>query len=246
MSETLSLEIKTPPAGADKPVTADPNRPAWLPEKFKTPEEMATAYSELEKKQGSTLPTVDLSTTDAAKAALTAQGFDFTKLSDEYTTNGKLTEESMAALKAKGFTEQHVNQFVEGQKAIARENTSSVFSAVGGEERFSKLMEFAPNAFSPAEVEAYNAAVKSGNYDTVKLMLAGLNTKFEKAFGKDAQLTTGRPPAQTVDKYENFQDYRNALKDPKYNIDSHYRQKVDEKLARSDFFKSRMSRSKGV
>jgi len=240
MSATTTLEIKTPPTGPDAPPKVDDNRPAWLPEKFKTPEEMANAYKELETKQ-STPPTADLSTTDAAKTALTAQGLDFAKLSAEYTANGKLADESMTALKAKGFSEAQVKQFIDGQNAIAEKNTNEVQSAVGGKERFDKLMEFAPNALTPAERESYNKAVETGDYGTVKLMLQGLNVKFEKAFGKDATLASGKHPETAVDEYSGFSEYRTAIRDPRYKTEPHYRALVDAKLARSSFVKQKTS-----
>lgn len=245
MSDALKIEIKSPVTTDTKPAVppvVDPNRPAWLPEKFKTAEDFAAAYVELEKKQTVTPPaTTDLSTADAAKAALASQGLDFQKLSNEYTSDGKLSADSMAALKAKGFTEAQVAQFVSGQEAIARENTKSVQDAVGGAERLKSLMEFAKTAFSVNEVKAYNEAVNGGNYDTAKLMLQGLNVQFEKTFGKDGNLTTGGIPNTKVDMFENFQDYRNSLKDPRYQKDRNYRDAVDAKLARSTFFKSKSS-----
>ena len=241
-----SITITTPPAAADKPVVADPNRPAWLPEKFKNPEEMAAAYSELEKKQTTAPAAADLTSTDAAKTALAAQGLDITKLTTEYTANGKLSADSMAALSAKGFSEAQVKQFIDGQEAIARENTKGVFDSVGGKDRFDKLMQFAKTELTVSEQNAYDAAARSGDFAAVKIMLAGINTKFEARYGKDANLTQGNPPAGIVDAYESFADYRNALRDPRYKTDPHYRSKVDAKLERSSWVTGAISSRKGV
>ena len=49
-SQAASIDVKN---AAEK---AAENRPAWLPEKFKTPEDMAKSYVELEKKLGTTKP----------------------------------------------------------------------------------------------------------------------------------------------------------------------------------------------
>lgn len=38
------------PAGATPPPPADPNRPAWLPERFQKPEDLAKSYTELEQR----------------------------------------------------------------------------------------------------------------------------------------------------------------------------------------------------
>lgn len=42
----------TPPVDDTPPVSADSDRPEWLPEKYKTPEDLAKAYKELESKLG--------------------------------------------------------------------------------------------------------------------------------------------------------------------------------------------------
>jgi len=240
LSDTLTLQVSTPPSTADAPAAAaDPNRPAWLPTKFKSPEDMAAAYSELEKKQGVTPPVTNLSTTEAATTALKDKGLDFAKLTEEYSANGKLTDASMAALTEKGFTTDQVKQFIDGQEAKSREHYADVANSVGGKERFDKLQEFAVKTFSADEVAAYNEAVKGGKYATVKLMLKGLNTQFESTFGKDGKLTTGGAPQIVADVYENFQAYRNAMGDARYEADRNYRRDVDAKLARSTFYKGK-------
>lgn len=51
--EPETPEAVTPEAAAETPIeaapTADPDRPSWLPEKFTTPEALATSYGELER-----------------------------------------------------------------------------------------------------------------------------------------------------------------------------------------------------
>lgn len=239
--ETTSLTIKALPTGVDAPPVKDETRPAWLPEKFKTAEEFAASYTELEKKLGTgDTKTTDLSSTEAATAALKAKDLDFTKLSDEYFANqGKLTDATMASLKEKGFSEDQVKQFVEGREAIARENSKGVFEAVGGQDRFNTLQNYAAAKFTPAEIEAYNKAVGVGDYATVKLMLQGLNTKFVAEFGSDGNRTSGGTSTTVADVYENFQAYRNAMKDPRYSNDRNYRKAVDAKLERSTFFRAK-------
>lgn len=62
MGQTFSSHtVVSAPTGPDAPVTPEPvktaqDRPQWLPEKFKSPEDMAKAYSELEKKQSAAAP----------------------------------------------------------------------------------------------------------------------------------------------------------------------------------------------
>jgi hypothetical protein len=247
------VEVQSAPTGAAAPTkegNQDPNRPAWLPAKFKSAEEMATAYTELEKKQGAsgneggnkdTTPSssLKLDTTETATAALQAKGLDFTKLSNEYMAEGKLSDASQAALKEKGFTSEQVNQFIEGQKAVAERNSTEVFNSVGGKERFNALQSFATQVMTPAEIKAYNDAVTSGNYASVKLMLKGLNSQFEAKFGRDGKLTTGAAPNTKPDVFDSFAEYRQAIKTPEYKNNPVHRKAVEDKIARSTFYKGK-------
>ena len=57
MSETITItEAETGPEAPQEEAPQDnqpSERPEWLPEKFKTPEDLAKSYSELEKKLSS-------------------------------------------------------------------------------------------------------------------------------------------------------------------------------------------------
>ena len=230
-----TVTVTTPVAGPIAPIVPDPTRPAWLPAKFKTAEEFAASYTELEKKIGT-----QVITPAAIDAALKDKALDLNKLSAEYLANGKkLTDATMATLKEKGITAEQVQQVINDRETAAAASTKLVHDSVGGTERFNQLQQFAAASYNADEIKAYNAAVTNGDYTTVKLLLQGLNTKFEAAYGKDGKLLGGGAPAQTVDNYENFQEYRNALADPKYKTDRNYREKVDKKLERSTFFKQK-------
>src|SRR5690606_27809848 len=85
----------------------DPQRPAWLPEKFSSPEDLAKAYAELESKLGgqkkeetpATPPTKE-----EAEKAVSEAGLDMAALSKEYAELGGLSEDTLKALEAKGIT----------------------------------------------------------------------------------------------------------------------------------------------
>jgi hypothetical protein len=242
-----TITITTPVTGSEVPVTpvADPNRPAWLNEKFKTPEELATAYTELEKKLGAGTQTPppekagDLSTTAAATEALQAKGLDFKKLSDEYIKDGKLSDTTMTELTGKGFTQEQVSQFIAGQEAVAKAFTTDIHNSVGGEEKFNKLVEFA-RTLTPAEINAYNKAVESGDAAGLKLVLAGIKTQFDTKMGVDPKLTNGNNAASGAsDVFANMGEYNTALRDPRYGKDANYRKSVDTKLERSNFYKQK-------
>ena len=51
--QVAAMEAAQNPEAAPEPAPSEPDRPDWLPEKFKTPEDLAKSYGELEKKLGS-------------------------------------------------------------------------------------------------------------------------------------------------------------------------------------------------
>lgn len=243
------IVIKDAPTGSDAPVvtpgtpttpvTPDPNRPAWLPANFKTAEDFAASYKELEKKVGQppapvATPAADLADPVKAAAALTAQGIDMKALSDEYAKDGKLSDTTLATLTAKGFTADQVNSYIDGQKAVAEKNSTDVFNSVGGEETFRKIVEFATATMTASEVDAYNKAVNSGDYPTLKLILAGVKTKYDTKMGIEPKITAGEvKDGGNAGSYESHDAYMQDLKNPEYNKNPIFRNGVDAKLARS-------------
>ena len=149
-----------------KPAPAT-ERPAWLPEKFATVEEMAKAYGELESKLGAQKDPVKpaeapaVTEADAQKIVADA-GLDFSVLSTEVARDGKLSEASTKALLAKGIPQAVIDAHVEGLQASAQLTLTTAYAAVGGEEAFKGVAEWAATNADPAQVDTYNALLESG------------------------------------------------------------------------------------
>jgi hypothetical protein len=221
--------------------TPPEDRPQWLPEKFKSPEDMAKAYSELEAKLGQAKP-VDPPAADPAatppadpQAALADKGLDLQDFSSEFAQKGELSTESYEKLAKAGYSRQIVDQYIEGQRAVAARFETDIMSEVGGSEKYSEITTWAKANLTPQEIAAYNTAVSSGNADQAKLAALGLGAKFEKANGSDPQrLLGGQSSGNTSDVYESVAELKEAMKDPRYKNDPAYRAKVQSKLGRSN------------
>jgi hypothetical protein len=98
----------------------DDLRPEWLPEKFKSPEDLAKAYSELEKRQGQQPQQAQQSTVadESARQAVEQAGVDFDALSDEWANNGELAPDSYDKLEKSGIPRALVDSYIEGQQQI--------------------------------------------------------------------------------------------------------------------------------
>ena len=218
------------------------DRPAWLPEKFKSAEDMAKAYSELEGKLGAqsgdipAVPAADaVPPSEEVEAALANGGLSLTEFSTEYDTKGSLSPESYAKLAAAGFDKALVDSYVAGQEAKASLHTADLKSTAGGAEAYEKMVNWAKASMTPAEVDAYNLSVSSTNVDAAKLAISGLKSRYEAANGREPKLHMGGNTASDSNVYESRTEITTAMKDPRYAKDPAYRQKVIDKVQRSKF-----------
>jgi len=218
-------------------------RPEWLHDKFKSAEDMAKAYNELEKKftQERMSPKEEVAVDNAeesqpeeVKEALEEVGLDFDAMSHRYAENGnEYSEEDYAALEAQGISKEMANQFAEGQTAKAELLEYKVYSAVGGKESFEKLQEWAGSSLSEKEAEIYNQATESGDADTIIGAVKGLQARFANEYGSSGEPLSGKASASAPDKYDSVFQLREAMSDPRYKNDSAFRAQVEQKLSRS-------------
>lgn len=227
------------------PVEPDADRPAWLPEKFKTPEDMAAAYTALSAKLGSTDAPATPDTTDdatpkdadsldAARKTVAEAGLDFDALAATYAEAGVLGEADYAALEAAGIPKDIVDGFIAGQVAVADNLRNAAFGIAGGEEAYTSMVTWAQANMSPAEISAFNQTVGGTNADQVKFAVSGLKARYEQVNGTDPSLLGGGLSGAVDDTFANWHQVKTAMKDPRYSKDAQYRQGVEAKLGRSN------------
>lgn len=219
-----------------------PERPDWLPEKFKSAEQMAEAYAQLEQKMGSgnqeqaeetsETPPPRANATEVVEA-LDNVGIDFDSLQQEYNEQGGLSETAYNALEEKGFSKDLVDTWIKGQEASNAEYQSAVYNTVGGEESYREMITWAADNMSPQEIAAYDRAVDSGDLDMVKLAVSGLQQKYQAVEGSDPSLIGGQSANSTGGTYDSWAQVTTDMRDPRYESDPAYRQQVTSKLGRS-------------
>lgn len=224
------------------PAPAEPERPSWLPEKFKTVEDFAKSYSELEAKLGTPkapekAPEGEAPTPPVPEAQKAAEkaGVDMAKYSTEYDTNGKLSDESYATLAERGFDKATVDTYIAGQQAIADRYQDAAFATAGGKDALTQMNTWAQANLTPAEVASYNKAVTSGDVGMMQLAVSGLKARYAADNG-----TEGRPviPNTSTAKAGGFvthTEMTTAMKDPRYRKDPDYRREVERRVAESTF-----------
>jgi len=242
MAETI--EIKQEETTSEKPVEENvtQSKPEGLPEKFNSVEDLAKSYSELEKKLGDNkeAPKEEAPKTetkndlDIAEKAVESAGLNMETLSSEYAEKGELDAKSYDALEKAGIPKDYVNQFIEGQKAIADQQATSIKDMVGGADAYSDMSNWAADNMSEEEKTAYNTAVNSNDIETAKLAVVGLKAKFEKANGNEPNLVEGKGTITGQDGYRSWAEVTAAMGDDRYSKDPAYQAMVQDKLAKSD------------
>ncbi len=240
-----TVEIKQEETTSEKPVEENvtQSKPEGLPEKFNSVEDLAKSYSELEKKLGDNkeapkeeAPKTETKTSDLeiAEKAVESAGLNMDNLATEYNEKGELDTKSYEALEKAGIPKDYVNQFIEGQKAIADQQATSIKDMVGGADAYTEMSNWAAENMSEQEKTAYNTAVNSKDIETAKLAVVGLKAKFESANGNEPSLVEGKGTITGQDGYKSWAEVTAAMGDDRYSKDPAYQAMVQEKLAKSD------------
>jgi len=213
------------------------DRPEWLPDKFNSPEDMAKAYNSLENKlhnpdeeeyEEDYQPSED----DLPVQDLQADEY-YDDFSREYIEHGDLSEQSYERLwEEKGLSRDMVDSYIAGQESIRDHVQDQAFSITGSPENYTEMVLWAQQNLSGGEINAFNQQVNSGDTDQIMLAVEGLHSRFSNNVGVEPNLVTGEASISTGG-FASLAELTSAMKDPRYDNDSAYRQQVAAKLNRS-------------
>ena len=220
---------------------ADPNRPEWLPEKFSSPEDMAKAYSELEKKQSSSTPPAEATqeqpqeglgiSKDVAEKAAENAGLDFDALAAKYAESGKLEDADYEAMEKTGLKRDTVDAYIRGQQAIADQFEAKVLEGFGDKEAYQNMVQWASTNLPDSAIDMFNEATSSGDVDKALFAINGLKAQYVAANGNEPARQLDGKPTQGGPRYENEAEYVKDIENPDYWKDPAYRARVDRKFA---------------
>ena len=230
-------------AKAEEAAAPTPERPQWLPEKFKSAEDLAKAYAELEKKVGTPAKEeAEASDTEKSKDGDEKKTEDepakasevVTKLNESFAANGELSEADYALAESIGHDRATVDDFIAGQKALADQATQRITDAAGGKESMDRMFTWAKTGLSGSEIDTFNKSMEGKDVNAAVIAMEQLKARYEKANGRDPKLITGKPQGASHDTYGSWAEVSSDMSDPKYKVDPAFRQKVADKLGRSD------------
>ena len=216
------------------------DRPEWLPEKFKSPEDMSKAYSELEKKLGQS---PEESTEESEQVEEKAE--DQEEQSEENTSeayqavaeaskeffenDGQLSEETYKTLEKAGLPRDLVDSYAAGQQALQQSEEGQIKSVAQG--NYESMAEWANENLPQEEVEAFDEAVTGGTVSQAKLAVQGLYARYQNEVGAKPKLTQGGVNGASTMPFRSMQELARAQSDPRYKSgDKAYHEEIDRRL----------------
>ena len=173
---------------------------------------------------------------------------------NEWEDDGELTPETMEALtqmdskdlveayyriqeyapeaEAAGYLNAEPTESTEST-GLTDSNINDIQNAVGGEQAYNQMIEWAGENFTPQEIQAYDNALEAGNMDSINLALQALYYRYTDSVGVEGDMIQGKAAA-AVDGFRSQAEVVRAMGDPRYEDDPAYRQDVYNKLERSN------------
>jgi hypothetical protein len=241
--ENISLEkelemqeaIKQDAENAEAKNEVAEERPDWLPEKFKSPEDMAKAYGEMEKKQSvSDEDKVDAEPQD--KQNTSSVDNVISKASEVFAEKGELGDKDYNALAKAGISREMVDTYISGQQAMVTAQELEVQEVVGGGANYEAMSSWASENLSETEIDAYDEVVTQGSVEQAKMAVQGLYARFVSSGGKPPNVTQGSVTGSSAKPFGSAAQITQAMADPRYANDPAYRQQVEQRLAVSNAF----------
>ena len=218
-----------------------PERPDWLPQKFKSPEDMARSYAELEKKLGQnkqqTEQAVEQATEEASQETATNMDGLINSAESEFLENGgALSDSTYEQFEKMGVPRSVVDQVRDMRLAQAEQTRQQIINEFGGQDTVDAMSTFAASTYDDAMVERLNGMLASNDLATVRMAMNQIRSDFQaQAPGQDpTRRVTGRSlPA--VEGFRSQAEVLEAINDPRYRTDNAYREDVERRIGMSNF-----------
>ena len=210
--------------------TGTTERPSWLPEKFENAEAMAKSYNELEKQYSQVK---NQTPQEQIQEANQATGVTLDNYFEEYQNNQSLSEKSYSELEAQGLSRDLVDNYIEGQTALADTQMNQIYNITGNKDNYEEMIGWASENLSDSEVTAYNKLVETGTMEEAIMAATGLKARYDNAVGVTPNLIKGGV-SETTNAFQSTAEIIAAINDPRYAVDTAYRQQVEDKIKRSN------------
>ncbi len=232
-------QANTPPQPTLQPTATEEIKQEKILGKFNSQEDLIKSYQELEKKFSSANSTPKTENKNPLQAqAKTEQpsaiSSVFQTAEQEFNETGQLSDNTLSTLEKSGLPKQYVDNYLKGLEALADQFQNKAYSITKGENEYKSMTDWIANNLTEEEVETFNRGVASDDATalfTIKGMYARYNTE-----SKEPKLNLGQSASSnsTGERYESVAQLKEDMKNPLYQKDPAFRQKVESKLSRSN------------
>ena len=231
--------------------------------KFKSVEDLAASYKELEGKLGSQSKeeTQEEATSEETETTefnaneyygeglaevLTEAQIDPQDISTRFQESGEISEDDYTKLEGAGFSRQVIDTYLDGLRGtsgntaeIATAEIESIKNSVGGDDNYTKMTAWAQQNLSDQDGQAFNDLMEQGNAAQIRMAVQGLYSQYTNAMGVEPNLVTGKAATSGPTPYRSTAEVVAAMSDKRYGKDVTYTQDVQRRLGDSDVFSTR-------
>ena len=254
---------ETPPMSAEDLQTLAKNETdenGLILGKFKSVEDLAASYKELEGKLGQ-VSEEDQATEeteeqteeefnaeeyygDGLASVLEEVGIDAQDITQRFTETGEISEDDYSKLSEAGFSKQVVDTYLDGLRGVGEgdeiptQQIQNIKDSVGGDQAYEQMADWCQQNLSEQEIKAFDKITETADAPVIQLAVEGLYSRYQNAMGVEPDLVTGRPAASGPNPYRSTAEVVAAMSDKRYGKDVSYTEDVQNRLAGSDVFKT--------
>ena len=255
---------ETPPMSAEDLQTLAKNETddnGLILGKFKSVEDLAASYKELEGKLGQ-VSEEDQATEeteeqteegefdaeeyygDGLASVLEEVGIDAQDITQRFTDTGEISEDDYSKLGEAGFSKQVVDTYLDGLRGVGEgdeiptQQIQNIKDSVGGDQAYEQMADWCQQNLSEQEIKAFDKITETADAPVIQLAVEGLYTRYQNAMGVEPDLVTGRPAASGPTPYRSTAEVVAAMSDKRYGKDVSYTEDVQNRLAGSDVFRT--------
>ena len=204
--------------------------------KYKSAEDLESAYLELQKKLGESQPSEEPTEETAEESEATTNILDtlWNESQSEYTQETLKQLESMSARDLAQMHLEYRSKNSSEPKEFNEQTVQQLQSVVGGPDNYSKMVQWAANNLSSEEIDMFDAVMDSGNPQAAYFAINSFAQRYQDAIGFDGKMLTGKASTAQPQGFKSQAELVAAMSDPRYDSDPAYRQDVMTKLENSD------------
>ena len=137
----------------------------------------------------------------------------------------------MKELADNGLSRELVDGFVKGQQALADQARREAYDMAGGEDEYNRMTDWAGKNLSETETDQYNRMLGL-DQDSNKFAIRSLAALWRQETGFAPSLINGKGN-YSPSGYQSWAQVSEAMRDPRYQNDSAYRQTVEQRVSQS-------------